>query len=475
MKRHGRSAFRRTAYVGAGVATASLLTFALTAPGAAAPGQADTFSPGTGNAVALAYTVNPVFGNLSFGITAGESVAGHQNTGATAQSNAVNLGVIGVTLAGEGCEGAPPVLAAERQPQPVTARTGEPGAAEGQTDTLGEAIRMSARATDRPFAEAITRIDPIGGNEGLSVSGGTTTASSGVAGEGVRRARAVAEIPAVELFGGVVTLEGLRWEALQESGAITTNHGSFDLAAVNVAGTAIPLPSDPLQRLDALQDVLGALGLTITPPATRAEQGIVVVEPLRIGIVPSRARDTLVQSVLQAASPARNALTQLIAELGCGSENDLFGNTGHTAITLLDIALGSVSGAGAVTVELGGVSATTGEIVGFGGLGQAPALPDLGGAADLGSGVGLAPGAGTGAAFSGGTTTPDLGGSGGGGGAASEVPAGTTASQPIADVDGERGGILLGVAAAGLALLLLTAEVDRRKMLRAQREIPLEA
>ena len=467
MKRSRRSAFRRTAYVAAGVGTASLLTLTLTSPGAAAPAQAEPFDAGTGTAVALAYKVNPIFGNLSFGITAGESVAGHQNTGATAQSKAVNLGVIGVTLAGEGCNGDDPTLPAEQQPQPVIVATGDPGAEAGVTETLAEAIRMTARATAQPFAEAITRIDPIGENEGVSIFGGQTIASSGIVEPGVRQARAVTEIPRVALFGGLVTLEGLRWEAVQETGAETTNQGTFTLGAVNVAGTQIPLPTDALERLDALRDVLGSLGFTITPPKTRVEQGIVFVDPLTIGIIPSTVRDTLLQGLLGALSPVRNAVTDLIAELGCNGSLDLLGNNGKTAITVLDLALGAVSGAGRLTVELGGVSATTAEISGFSGLGQLPDLPDLGGAT---AGIGT-PGLGSGTGFAGGTT-PDLGGTGApdlGGGS------GTAAAQPIADVDGERGGILLGVAAGGLGLLLLTAEADRRKMRRAQREIPLEA
>ena len=53
---------------------------------------------------------------------------------------------------------------------------------------------------------------------------------------------------------------------------------------------------------------------------------------------------------------------------------------------------------------------------------------------------------------------------------------GTNTPTPIAELgDGERGGVLLGVAGGGLLLLLLTAELDRRKMRRAQREILLEA
>jgi hypothetical protein len=464
MKRHRRSAFRRTAYVAAGVGTASLLTFALTAPGSA---QDAPFNPGTGTAIALAYKVNPIFGNLSFGITAGEAIAGHQNTGASAQSKAINLGVIGVTLAGEGCNGDDPTLPAERQPQPVIVNSDDPGAAEGVTSDLGGSIRMFALANHDPFAEAITTVDPLGASQGLQISGGTTEATSGIVEDGLRQARAVTEIPEVRLFGGLVILEGMRWEAVQETGAKTTNSGTFTLGGINVAGTKIPLPAEPLERLRALEDVLGSLGITITPPTPRVAEGIVFVDPLRIGIVPSKLRDTLVQAVLEQLADFRTALTDLIAEIGCNGSLDLIGNNGKTAITVLDLALGSVSGAGRLTVELGGVQATTSEISAFGGLGVTPvlpALPDVPGVSTPDLGLGSGGFSGGGAALPDTGAPVDLGGDGG-----------TPAAQPIADVDGERGGVLLGVAAGGLALLLLTAEADRRKMRRAQREIPLEA
>ncbi|MGK2949458.1 MAG: hypothetical protein ACSLFP_12835, partial [Acidimicrobiales bacterium] len=54
-------------------------------------------------------------------------------------------------------------------------------------------------------------------------------------------------------------------------------------------------------------------------------------------------------------------------------------------------------------------------------------------------------------------------------------PVATASAAPISDFTGERGGALLGVGAGGLLLLLASAEGDRRKMRRAQREIPLES
>jgi len=206
--------------------------------------------------------------------------------------------------------------------------------------------------------------------------------------------------------------------------------------------------------------VLSALGLTLTPPQTRVEQGIVLVDPLRIGIVPSVARDTLISGVLGVLAPVRQAFTDLLADLGCEGQ-DIIGNNGKTAITVLDLALASISGAGALTLEVGGVQATTSELGGFSGLGLIPALPDL---PAFDSGLGSLPV---------GSDLPDLGS--GSAGAGSNT-GGTATPKPISDDDdGERGGVLLGVGAGGLLLMLLTAEADRRKMRRAQREIPLEA
>jgi hypothetical protein len=461
-----RRAFRRTARVAIGVVAVVATTVAVTSPGGAAPAADAPFGPGTGSAIALAYKVNPIFGNLSFGITAGESVAGHQNSGASAQSKAINLGVIGVTLAGEGCKGAAPTLASQDQPQPVIVTSDDPGADKGVTQTLlgiPSSISMTSRATKAPFGEAITTIAPLGDKAAAYISGGTARATSGVVKPGVRQAKAVTDIGEVDLLGGLLTLKGLHWEAVQETGGATTNQGSFSLGSLHLAGSTIPLPSDALEQMAVLKDTLNALGLTLDPPKVRVENGIVFVDPLRIGIVPSTLRDTIVGGLLGALQPVREAVVDLIKGISCESDNNILGNNGKTVVTVLDLVLGSVSGAGALTIELGGVQATTAAINAFTGLGVAPSLPSLpdlgdsGSIPDLGSSGDL-------------PTLPDTNaGSGSGNGT-------TTPVTPISSKDdGKRGGVLLGVGAGGLLLLLLTAEADRRKMRRAQREIPLEA
>jgi hypothetical protein len=458
------------------VGAVTALTAVTTGPGSAAPSApfapAAEFGAGTGTAIALAYKVNPVFGNLSFGITAGESVAGHQNTAATGQSKSVNLGVIGVTLAAEGCDGADPTLPESQQPQPVVVGSDDPGADQGKQATLSSAVSMFARATKAPFAEAVTTVAPLGDPALALISGGTSTASSGVVAPGLREARAVTHLGSVQLLNGLVGLGDMTWEAIQRTGAKTESIGSFHLGSLTIGGQKIELPADGLDQLKLLDELLSALGLEVKAPQVRQEQGIVFVDPMKIGIVPSQLRDGIVSSLLGALQPVRETLTDLIAGISCGADANILGNNGNTIITVLDLVLGTVSGAGSTTIELGGVQATTAEIAGFQGLGQLPALPDLSGPApSLGA---TPPAFDSTSGFAGGdlASPPALdSGSGAGNPRASQ----NAPTQPVAELTGDRGGALLGVGAAGLLLLLATAEGDRRKMRRAQREIPLEA
>lgn len=455
-----RTAFRRTRRTAAAVGAAVLLTLVITEPGAAAPDQAGQdagFNNGTGSALALGYKANPTNGNLSFGVTAGESVAGHQNTGATGQARAINLGVIGVTLAGEGCDGGDPTLASEDQPQPVVARSGEEGAEDGIKESEQGLIEKFARATTAPFAEAITTIAPTGDPAAAYISGGRTISHSGVVDGTTREALARTEIDGLSLGGGAVKLRGLTWEAIHRSGGVNETVGTFTIDGAEVGGQKVTLPGDSLDQLAALKDLIEPLGFTFTPPKVRVEEGIVFVDPLVIGVIPSTARDGVIGPVLSGAQPIRDAITEALLAQDCGNS---------TYITLADIAVGGVSGAGQVALELGGVQATTAEIDGFE-FALPPALPPVSPAADLGS---PSVGGATGAPSSFGTPPADGGASGSD--AAGGPPVAAVA--PVASFVGERGGVMAMIAGGGLLLLLATAEADRRKMRSAMRAIPLE-
>ncbi len=463
-------AWRRTALCAVTISAAVLATAATqtgtsgAAPGApAAPGQS-TFNLGTGQAVAETLRANPVAGGLSFGIGIAEALAAHQNTVGTAESRSGNLGVIGLTLAGEGCDGGDPSLPKEDQPQALRVDSTEEGAAEGRSgeDPVVPGIQRFVRATTDPFAEAITE-SPGRSIPGAFTMGPSTTRShSGVFGD-YREAIARTEISFISI-AGVIELRGLVWEAIHRTGSLDDQTGSFTIGSMTgPAGVPIPV-DDPIAALAEANAVLQPLGFVIRPPAFHVDQTstgtLSTVDSLTIAIVPSPTRDSVLGPIIGGAQPARESLFDALIEMDCGNA---------TYITILDIVLAATGAGGEFGIELGGVQATTSELNLFSGLGALPPLPALGGSLP-----GLAT---TGAGTPGTPGTPGSVGS-----ATNPIPAATTAEgNPIEDavdavsIDGERFGPMFWVGSAGMLMLLGAAEGDRRKMRRAQREIPLEA
>jgi len=440
------------------VGGAVLLSIFLTQPGAAAPHapSAEAFNNGTGTAIALGYKANPTNGNLSFGITAGEAIAGHQNTGATGQSQAIDLGVIGVTLAGEGCDGGAATMPEDQQPQPVIARSGEKGAEDGHSESEQGVIEKFARATTAPYAEAITTILPTGDPKTAYISGGRTTSHSGVIGGNTREAVARTEIDGLSLGGGQVKLRGMTWEAIHRSGAVNQTIGTFSIDGIEIAGQKVPVQKDAIDQLEGLNAVLQPLGFRIKPPKVRVEQGIVFVDPMSVAVIPSPTRDGVTGPVISGAQPLRDQVTAAMLKQDCGNA---------TYITVADIVLGGVSGAGQVGLELGGVQATTAEINAFQ-FALLPALPPLAAVPPVQTPLDSTSAAVPAAAPS---AAPAAA-------AAAEQPSSTPVAPASASaLPGERGGIMALIAGGGLLTLLVTAEGDRRKMRTAQRAIPLEA
>jgi hypothetical protein len=460
-------AWRRTAVVGAVVGGAVLVT-GLTGIGTS--GAQTGFNNGTGSAIAESIRVNPVAGGLSFGIGLAESLSGHQNTVATAESRSANLGVIGTTLAAPGCDEGDPTLPKEDQPQPLRVDSTEEGAAEGrdEPDPKVPGIDRFVRATTAPFAESRTT------SPGLELPGGVltigptvATTTSGVV-DGVRQATATTEISSISAGAGAVQLTGLRWTAAHRSAdGLDEPSGSFSIASATVGGTPIPV-EDPTEALTELNAALNPLGLTFRPPTYHADQTsrgtLATVDSLTIAMVPSPLRDGVVGPILSGAQPVRTELFQALIDIDCGTA---------TFITILDIVLNATGAGGELGIELGGVQASTSPLNAFSGLGQLPPLPPLAPPSLPSPGSVAVPNLGSGSTGTGSTI----------GSAAPAAPTAPVAAAPeiVETVDaaevikGKRGGAMLAVAGAGLALLAATAEGDRRKMRRAMREIPLES
>ena len=465
--------FGRTTVTGFCVLGALTAAAAVGAPAAlAVPTQAaEGFNKGTGSAFAQSIRVDPVAGGLSFGVGVGEALAGHQNSAATAESRAANLGVIGTTLAGEGCDGGDPTLPAENQPGSLRVESGEEGAADGKSgqDPNAPGVDRQVRATTDPFAEAITSGSNLDVPGAVSVQGTRSTATSGVDGE-LREAIARTEIGRVAFVAGLVEIRDLVWEAVNRTGSADEQLATFSIGSMTIGGVAVPV-DDPTQALSQANEALAVVGLQIRPPRAHFDETsrgrLATVDPLAIRVVPAPARDDVTAGVLGGVQPVREDLFTALTEADCGN---------FALITVLDVVISAFGAGGYFAIELGGVQATTNEITRFGGLGAAGggALPSL---------DGTLPASGTASGTLGGSTSSGSTSSG----ATAATPAAPAAApaapaQPIddavetaADVTGSRGGAMAAVAAGGLLLLAGVAEGDRRKMRRAQREIPLEA
>lgn len=467
-------AWRRTAGVAAAVGGALVATSMVSTGTSGA--QAAGFNNGTGSAIAQSARIDPVAGGLSFGIGVGESLAGHQNTVATSESRAASLGVIGVTLGAPGCDGGDPTLPKEQQPQPVRTQSGAEGADAGITsqDPVVPGINRTVRATTAPFAETITR------SEGLDIPGvievGPTVsiATSGVF-DGYREATATTDIAAITL-GGLVTLENLHWEAYHRTGGDPSEDvigGTFTIGgitALNALGIPLPIATDDvlgaIAQVNQLLELTG-VGLRIESPTyhldTTSTSTLATVDPLAIALVPGALRDSIVQPVLSGLQPVRDPLFQGLIDADCSLA---------TPITILDILLNATGPGGQLSLDLGGVQASSSAITLFSGLGDLPPLPPLSPASAATPG---SPGTPARPGTPGGTASaPTAAGS-----TATAAPAATSGETPLQEVadilPGERGGKMLAVGLGGLLALFATAEGDRRKMRRAQREIPLEA
>ncbi len=454
-------AFRRTAVIGV-VWVAAMGVLVAVSP--AASGQT-AVDPGTGNAYAQGYKIDPRSGQLSFGITYGMALAGHQNTVAIGEARSVDLGVIGTTLAGEGCDGGDPTLPKDKQPQPVVVRSTDDNKNRTETEY---AVEKHAEATNQPYAESIATTTAVGDPAAVLLGSTRSRSLSGVV-DGKRVASAITDVANISFGAGAVVIKGLHWGATYQSAPDEAISGSFTIEGVQSAGKDLPI-KDAADGLAQANAALEPLGISLDPPQVRNESGIVFVDPLKIGIVPSKTRDGISGPLLNAASPVREQLVDALIKADCGNAS---------YITIADIALGSVTGAGSLSIELGGVTATSDELGETSFLGAlsdyTPSLPPISGTSGGASSLPAITGSSGGTSLGGvtladsPTTEPQT---------VDTTPAPTggdeTALGDVTPISGSRGGPLLGVGLGGLLLLTALAEGDRRKMRQAQRSVPME-
>lgn len=332
-------------------AVAVVLMAAVPAHQAAA--QDSSFGVGSGRASAKYLKVGPSRGSLALAPTVGLALSDFLNTRGRGDVRTVDFAALADSL--------PPELL-DAMPA-VKVESTDDGSEDGQTATLGtpaevpvglSAATLRASAGAAPFGRSSFETAPVD-LEVLAVSGGTAEAFSGVVDGNIREAVGTVEIGKIDIAGGALVLEGLRWKAVHRTGAESVEQGTFTVGSVSVAGQRFAAPDGAEQPLaDALaaaEPLLAPLGLQITLPKPRIESGIVEMTPLRIRVAGSEL-GAVVGPVLEGVQPVRDALVDAIRS---GTEDV------DAAILLADVALGVLAGGSTLDIELGGVTAQTAE------------------------------------------------------------------------------------------------------------------
>ena len=422
-----------------------------------APAETSGFTNGTATASAQAFKVNPTASALSLGVTFGISLAGYTNEVAKADARGIDLGIIGTLLAAQGCSGGAPTLPADKQPQPLALDSRDPGAAQGKSEpetVYGNpipGITKTAKASSAPLADADVVVASLGQPAAFTISGAHSSAHTEIINGNTRQAVATADIGAIDIGGGAIKLSGLHWEITHHTGADTSVTHAFSIGSAVIGGTPLPT-QDPAAVIAAANQALNPLGIQIRPPTFHKVNEGDAIDPLSIAVVPSATRDQVSGAILGALQPVREQVTDALLKASCS-----FG----TLITVADVAVGSITGAGSFSLELGGVSASTGEVKLsslLSGADLSPAPEPVLSTNDVVSTPGVA---GTPAIEPGPATVITKKGRG---------VQGRRLARPIGATEpGHRGGMLAIVGGVGLLLLLAAVEGDRRMMRRAQR------
>jgi hypothetical protein len=352
--------------VSAVIAAGALLAASavLPAAGAATPGPPvpSGFWTGEARASADTLTVGLRAANAVFGFTAGRSLAQYQDRTGSAEARALDLGALPVLFGGDQCDGSTPLLSAATLPPSTRADSGVAGSdASRRTEVrtpgiaggpVGDRVGVQdATATPRPSSKAVTESAPLDVFL-VALDGARTEVSTKLEGR-VREARAVVTARQLRILGGLFTFENPRWEALTRSG--DRNHGGgaflFDRATVlGVPRTAGEVLADLSSFKRGLEQLLAPFGVVVDLPRVEPIDGGLRVTPMGFRVQnPPFGAEVLVP-FLGRIDPLVQALREQAVRIDC--RNIL-------TLTVVDVLLGVVAGAGSAEVLAGGVEVST--------------------------------------------------------------------------------------------------------------------
>ena len=353
---------RRAAAAGAAtIVVASLATSAL-------PVAADeTFVNGSGRADAKILRMGPSAGRLSLAPTIGLSLADYVGTLGRGESRTADFAALDGSVPEDFKAEMPTVRAESTDEDAGTAKTASFAGTPPESPIKAGGSSQSAMATKDPKGTSSYTLGAYGVPGVFEVGSSTADASAAVVGKKTREAVGVSRVSSIKLGGGIVTLNGLTWEAIQRTGEGAVTSADFRVDSVTFLGgttgglVPVPLPprtvpvpnggADFEAVLPQINAALKPTGLIVAAPSKSTDGGLARVGPLAIQIADSDIGRSALGPILGAAQPLRDPITGALIE---GSGGEL-----STAVLLADVALGIFSGAGRFDIEFGGASAFT--------------------------------------------------------------------------------------------------------------------
>lgn len=349
----------------------------LLAPGAHA---SEDFVVGSGQARASIFEVVPRTGGLTIPISFGRASASYQGVRAQATSLAARFPVdspaaapadCGDRAPGGGGEGgggggpapAPPSPTENPFASTITVSSDDEGSEEGrrassfasppESPVAGAATRQEVVATDDPAARATTVEGDMSVLEVAEYTTARADARSGVIDGKARESTATVTMDRLALLEGLVVFEQVRWRAVHRSGDDTKADGAFSFGSVSVGGTPLPPPPegpDGADPLAAVNTALAPTGLALKAPVVERAGEAVRVTPLTLRLSDSPLGQTTLGPALGELQPVRDPLVEALLSFSCD-----FG----PAVLVADVLASIASGSGGISLDFGGVSATT--------------------------------------------------------------------------------------------------------------------
>ena len=332
-------------------------------PGIADADEPEDFVPGAAAARADTIKVAAQVGGIDIGLSLGRSLANYQGSFAVGEGRALDLEALPF-LIGEAtaCEGVVPLLPDAALPELTLVESTQDGSEEShRTETFFPEIKggqsddsagwQDASSSDQPWATASTETPTQW--MGLFDLHNPTTEVTAQLIDGVREATATMTADSLSIFNGLITLQGLRWEATVKSGGETVTDGSFSVRS----GTLFGLHRTPEQAIadvatfgDVFAQIFGFLGAAIDMPE-------VIVEDQRVEVTPLVFRFTDL--------PIGRHLVGPLLDLFSGSVDEFYedlrasGCEGESIAQIVELAEGVLRGNGSIVLPIGGVLVST--------------------------------------------------------------------------------------------------------------------